>query len=62
MITLHAVGYTTAEYVGSSGTAEATSPTVIEKEDDDDQPLEDENNIDECDEISADVRRCSTIR
>ena len=62
MITLHAVGCTTVEYVGSPGTAEATSPTVIEKEDDDDQPLEDENNIDECDEISADVRRCSTIR
>ena len=51
MITLRA-GCTTAEYVWSCGIAEAT---VIEEKDDDDQPLEDENNIDECDEISADV-------
>ena len=55
MITLRAVGCTTAEYVGSSGTVEATSSTVIEDKDDDDQPLEDENSIDERDEISADV-------
>ena len=31
------------------------SSTVIEEKDDDDRPLEDENIIDECDEISADV-------
>ena len=55
MITLRAVGCTTAVYVGLSGTAEATSYTVIEEKDDDDQPFKDENNIDECDEISADV-------
>ena len=33
MITLRAVGCTTAEYVGSSGTAEATSSTAIEERD-----------------------------
>ena len=65
MITLCVVVCTTAEYAGSPGTAEATSSTVIEEKDvidNDDQPFEDENNIDECDEISADVARCSTIR
>ena len=58
MITLRAVGCATAEYVGSSGTIEATSSTIIEEKDvidDDDQPFEDENNINECDEISAKV-------
>ena len=57
MITLRAVGCTTAEYVGSSSTAEATSSTVIEEgdeeEDEEDQPSEDENN--ESEEVSADV-------
>ena len=33
MITLRAIGCTTAEYVGSSATAEATSSTVIEEKD-----------------------------
>ena len=56
MITLCAVGCTTTACVASSGTAEATSFTVVEEnylKDDDDQPFKDENIIDECDEISA---------
>ena len=56
MITLRAVGCTTAEYVGSSGTAEATSSTAIEERDEvDDEEDGDENNIDEYEEVSADV-------
>ena len=58
MITLRAVGCTTAEYVGSSGTAEATSSTAIEERDEvvdeEDQPFGDEN-TDEHEEVSADV-------
>ena len=52
MITLQAVGCTTAEYVGSSGIAEASSSTVIEERDaiDEDQLSEEEN--DEC-EVSG---------
>ena len=59
MITLRAVGCTTAEYVGSSGTTEATSSTV---EDEEDQPSGyegDENNADESEEVSADVDKPS---
>ena len=59
MITLQAVGCTTAEYVGFSGTAEATSSTTIEERDEvvdeEDQPFGDENNTDEHEEASADV-------
>ena len=59
MITLRAVGCTTAEYVGSSGTAEATSSTAIEERDEvvdeEDQPFGDDNNADECEEVSANV-------
>lgn len=63
MITLRAVGCTTAEYVGSSGTAEATSSTVEDEVDnEEDQPSGyegDENNADESEEVSADVDRPS---
>ena len=59
MITLQAVGCTTAEYVGSSGTAEATSSTAIEERDEvvneEDQLFGDDNNTDECEEVSANV-------
>ena len=59
MITLRAVGCTTAEYVGSPGTAEATSSTAIEERDkvvdEEDQPFGDDSNTDECEKVSADV-------
>ena len=64
MITLRAVGCTTAEYVGSSGTAEVTSSTAIEERDkvvdEEDQPFRDENNTDEQEEVSADVDKPSS--
>ena len=47
MITSQAVGCTTTEYVGSSGTAEATSSTAIKERDEvDDEEDGDENHID----------------
>ena len=56
MVTLQAVGCTTAEYVGSSGIAEATSCTVTEETDvvgdEADQPSEDEGKDEE---VSAGV-------
>lgn len=56
MITLRAVGCTTAEYVGSSGTANATSSTAIEERDEvDDEEDQDENNADELEEVSPSV-------
>ena len=59
VITLRAVGCTTAEYVGSSATAEATSSTVIEEKDvvgdEEDQSFGDEDNADELEEVSAGV-------
>ena len=59
MITLRAVGCTTAEYVGSSGTAGATSSTAVEERDEvvdeEDQPFGDDNNTDECEEVSPNV-------
>ena len=59
MITLRAVGCTTAEYVGSSATAEATSSTAIEEKDgvgdEEDQPFGDEDNVDESEEVSTGV-------
>ena len=63
MVTLRAVGCTTAEYVGSSaaGTAEASGCTVTEERDvvgdEVDQPSEDEG---EDEEVSADVNRSSS--
>ena len=59
MITLRAVGCTTAEYVGSSDTAEATSCNHRRDVVDDktDQPSEDEV---EDEEVSADVNRSSS--
>ena len=61
MVTLRAVGCTTAEYVGSSGTAEASGCTVIEERDvvgdEVDQPSEDEG---EDEEVFADVNRSSS--
>ena len=59
MITLRAVGCTIAEYIGSSGTAEPTSSTAIEERvevvDEEDQPFGDDNNTNECEEVSANV-------
>ena len=59
MITLRAVGCTTAEYVGSSGTAKATSSTAIKERDEvvdeEDQSFGDDNNADECEEVSANL-------
>ena len=52
MLPLHAVGCTTADYVASFGSTVIEERNVI---DDDDQPFEDENNVDGCDEVSADV-------
>ena len=58
MITLRAVGCTTAKYVGSSATAEATSSAAIEEKDcvdDEDQPFGYEDNADESEEVSTGV-------
>ena len=61
MATPSAVGCTTAEYVGSSGTAEATGCTVTEERDvvsdEADQPSEDEGKDEE---VPSDVSRSSS--
>ena len=61
MVTLRAVGCTTAEYVGSSGTPEASGCTVTEERDvvgdEVDQPSEDEG---EDEKVSTDVNRSSS--